>query len=121
MLTTLGRELRILRMDNQELLKDMAEKLNVTPAYLSSIENGKRTPPKKMVEQIIFIYSCSEVLSNKLWDAYYDTVEEVNLSISSASNQQKELGLVFARKFNQLTENQISSIMSILNNKRSDN
>ena len=47
-------------------------------------------------------------------------MEEVNLSMSSASSEQKELGLVFARKFDQLTENQINSIMRILNNKRSD-
>lgn len=115
MLTTLGRELRILRMDNQELLKDMAKRLNVTPAYLSSIENGKRTPPKGMVEQIISIYSCPDALSNKLRDAYYDTVKEVNLNISNVSTGQKELGLVFARKFDQLTDKQISSIMGILN------
>ena len=53
MLTALGKELRILRISRGELLKDMACKLSITPAYLSSIENGKRVPSKDMVDKII--------------------------------------------------------------------
>lgn len=41
MLTALGKELRILRISRGELLKDMACKLSITPAYLSSIEMVK--------------------------------------------------------------------------------
>ena len=38
MLTSFGKTLRKLRIDNEELLKDMALKLGVTLAYLSAVE-----------------------------------------------------------------------------------
>lgn len=45
MLTRFGKQLRKLRIDREERLKDMADRLNVTTAYLSAVENGKRTVP----------------------------------------------------------------------------
>lgn len=38
MLTKFGKELRKIRIENDEILKDMADKLNVTAAYLSAVE-----------------------------------------------------------------------------------
>ena len=40
MLTNFGKALRKLRIDNNELLKDMALKLEVTVSYLSAVENA---------------------------------------------------------------------------------
>lgn len=53
MVTAFGKFLRILR----EILKDMAEKLNVTSSFLSAVENGKKNPLRlgKKNHQIIFI------------------------------------------------------------------
>ena len=42
MLTSLGRFLRKLRIDRGEILKNMAEKLEVTSSFLSAVENGKK-------------------------------------------------------------------------------
>lgn len=56
-LTEFGKFLRKLRIDNGELLKDMAIKLNVTPSFLSLIETGKRSIPKKLEEEIKETYS----------------------------------------------------------------
>ena len=42
MLTALGKFLRKLRIDNGEILKDMADKLGVTASFLSAVENGKK-------------------------------------------------------------------------------
>lgn len=47
-LTEFGKFSRKLRIDNGELLKDMAIKLNVTVSYLSAVEIGKRNIPEKM-------------------------------------------------------------------------
>ena len=58
-LTELGKFLRKLRIDNGELLKDMAIKLNVTPSFLSMVETGRRNIPKKWEEDIEKIYSLS--------------------------------------------------------------
>lgn len=56
-LTEFGKFLRKLRIDNGELLKDMAIKLNTTPAFLSMVETGRRSIPKKWEEEIEKIYS----------------------------------------------------------------
>lgn len=56
-LTKLGRFLRIYRINNNEILKDMAERLNISPSYLSSIENGKRNPTKKFISKLCKTYN----------------------------------------------------------------
>ena len=51
MLTMLGKFLRKLRIDRNELLKDMAGKLDVTVSFLSSVENGKKKMPSAKPSQ----------------------------------------------------------------------
>lgn len=55
-LTHIGKQTRKLRIDNEELLIDMANKLGISAAYLSSIETGKRATPKNFIEDIERIY-----------------------------------------------------------------
>ena len=117
MLTAVGKELRILRISRGELLKDMACKLSITPAYLSSIENGKRVPSKDMVDKIIELYRLDTDDSENLVKAFYETVDEVQFSLKGKSELNKNLGIVFARKFDELSEKQVSSIIKILNEK----
>lgn len=121
MLTSLGKKLRVLRIREGELLKDMAQKLRVTPAYLSSIENGKRTPPKNLVSQLVELYNLDCETEKSLMDAYFETVEEIKLSINGVTDSQKELGLVFARKFDSLTKEQVNELIKILNSKETNN
>ena len=45
MITPIGKFLRKLRIDTGEILKDMAEKLHVSPSFLSAVENGKKKMP----------------------------------------------------------------------------
>ena len=117
MLTSLGKELRILRISKGELLKDMACKLSITPAYLSSIENGKRVPSKDIVDKIIKLYRLGDDDSESLVNAFYETVDEVQLSLKGKPESNINLGIAFARKFDELSEKQVSSIIKVLNGK----
>jgi transcriptional regulator with XRE-family HTH domain len=56
MVTDFGKFCRKLRIDNDELLKDMASKLKVTPSYLSAVEKGKRTIPSDWEQKIAGLY-----------------------------------------------------------------
>ena len=56
MLVELGKELRMIRLSENELLKDMAKRINVAPSYLSAIENGKRRPTKNLLDNIPISY-----------------------------------------------------------------
>jgi transcriptional regulator with XRE-family HTH domain len=46
MITNFGKFCRRLRIDNGELLYDMAKKLGVSSAFMSSVENGKKNRQK---------------------------------------------------------------------------
>ena len=51
--TAFGKILRKRRIDSSEILGDMAKRLDVSAAYLSSIENGLREIPDSFVEKIL--------------------------------------------------------------------
>lgn len=114
MLTSLGKYLRTFRIQQGELLKDMATLLDVAPAYLSSIENGKRLPTKKFISNIIESYNLNEAQIDELNTAFYETLDEVNLDTQNATPMQKDLCISFARKFNTLNDSQIDKIRKIL-------
>ena len=57
MLSEYGKVLRIIRINNGELLNDMAQKVDVSPALLSYIENGKREIPLDLTDKIITSYN----------------------------------------------------------------
>ena len=118
MVTPWGKELRIIRLNFNEILKDMAIKIGITPSYLSSIENGKRTPTPTLVNKIIKIYGLDEEQSLIIREALYKTINEVTISSRNLNKEHQDLGLVFARKFNDLDSEQISEILSIINKKK---
>ena len=85
MLTSIGRFLRKLRIDQGEILKDMAEKLNVTVSFLSAVENGKKKMPTA-------------------W----------NKKICDVALGRRELAVSFARKFTEIDDSQVEEINRIL-------
>ena len=69
MVTEYGKLLRKIRIDHDEILKDMASKLEITAAYLSSIENGKRQIPINMTKTIVAKYKLDDFMADSLLDA----------------------------------------------------
>ena len=70
MVTDFGKFCRKLRIDNDEIMKDMAKKLEVTPSYLSAIEKGKRTIPTDWTEQIANHYELSKQQISELTNIF---------------------------------------------------
>ena len=52
MLSDFGIPIRKVRLERQLLLKDMADTLGVSSAFLSSVEKGKRKVPKGWVDKL---------------------------------------------------------------------
>ena len=117
MLTELGKYLRKLRIDNGQLLKDMADILGISSANLSAVENGKRKPQYKMIQDIIHHYWLNDEEQDELWDAYAITREEVSLSLENATDKRRDVGLAFARQFDELSSKQMDDILKILHKK----
>ncbi|GAA5106734.1 XRE family transcriptional regulator [Bartonella jaculi] len=66
MVTSFGKILRKLRVDHSERLLDMAEKLDVSVSFLSSVEIGKKSVPVGMEEKIIELYDLDQDMASLL-------------------------------------------------------
>ncbi len=66
MLTPFGKTLRKLRIDHAERLLDMAKKLDISVAFLSSVEIGKKSVPVGMEEKIVELYALDQNMASLL-------------------------------------------------------
>lgn len=117
MTTNYGKILRKIRVDYDELLKDMAVKVCVSSAFLSAVENGNKSPSEKLTETIIAKYELNHTDANKLRMAskedIYSPIVQMDLRGKAFGN--KEIALSFARNFDSLNETEIEKIKKILN------
>lgn len=116
MLTDFGRFLRKIRIDCGEILKDMAEKLNVSAAYLSAVETGKRNIPEQWVNKISKLYSLSDEERINLIAAADNSAKSITLNIDNISNSRKETAILFAREFENVDSKTLDKIKRLLKN-----
>ncbi|MNY85866.1 Helix-turn-helix domain protein [compost metagenome] len=90
-LTSFGKFCRKLRVDNGELLEDLAKKLEVTSSYLSAVEMGKRNIPFMRLDKISKIYDLNSseklVLHNVVWESQLTL--KINVSDLSVEDKNK--------------------------------
>jgi|LSQX01.2.fsa_nt_gb transcriptional regulator with XRE-family HTH domain len=98
MATKYGIELRKMRLERGETLRDMANKVGLSISYLSSIENGLRNIPSDLTKKIVEIYSLNKEEVIKLENAEKASVKEVKIKLESLNKEQKELALLLSRK-----------------------
>ena len=118
MLSPFGKFTRKLRIDCGQLLKDMADVLGVTTSYLSAVEVGKRTPPREWEKLIAENYDLDEDEIESLSEAIYNSQLTLKLSLKDYGEKDKDIMVSFARKFDDLGEEEKKSIKSILDNTR---
>lgn len=106
MITSFGKFCRKLRIDNGEILKDMALKLGVTSSYLSAVENGKRKIPEDWAEKIIEYYDLKKEDVRELEMAIMDSQNTFTINTESYNQEDKNLLLAFAREFGAMDDSQ---------------
>lgn len=114
MLTKFGKYCRKLRIERNEILKDMSEKLGVTVSYLSAVENGNRSIPADWQDKLSKIYALNDLEVHELKIAIIDTNEEIRLKLKKGDVNRQEFALKLARKFDTLTQDEIEKISKIL-------
>ena len=102
MATKLGVFYRKLRIEEGEILYDMAQKLGVSSAFLSKVENGKKKPPIQWKQKIISEYNLSGKKLEEYEEYFFEAVNADSIDISTYHESDKELMLSFARKFDAL-------------------
>ncbi len=81
MLTSVGRFLRKTRIDEGEILRDMAKKLGVSSAFLSAVENGKKKLPEAWLPKLEELYSLTPEQITQLKDAIVESSDTIELNI----------------------------------------
>lgn len=114
MVTSFGKFLRNLRMDEGELLLNMASKLEVSPAFLSGVENGKRKIPEGWLSKIASLYGLSEEKFLQMKDCFRDSNNEVEIGLDGLRENQRSLAIAFARKLDSIPDDDIEKILRVL-------
>lgn len=73
-LTSFGRFARKLRIERDMMLFEMAEALEVSPSFLSSVERGKKAIPTDWSQSFVEIFSLDEFQSRSLKRSIEQTV-----------------------------------------------
>lgn len=118
--TNVGKFLRNIRIDNGETLRDMAQKLAVSSAFLSAVENGKKKAPRSWLSKLKTIYALSTAQAEELRDAIAESGDTVELNIRNTSDPNRRLAVSFARQFDTLDEETAKKLFDILNKHKED-
>lgn len=110
----LGIFLRKLRIDHSEVLFDMAQKLNVSSAFLSSVENNRRSAPLAWIDILTSEYNLDESQQTELTEAVSESIKQIRMDVADVSPNKKEFALAFARTFDDLSEEDVNKLMSCL-------
>lgn len=114
MITTFGKLLRKLRIDHNEVLKDMADRLGVTPSFLSAVEVGRKNAPTGWSAVIAEKYGLSPAEFEELRIAEKDAVTSVKISFLQSDQQQRAAALVFAREFGKMSDQTAEQVIKLL-------
>lgn len=114
MLTRFGKFCRKLRIDKGELLKDMADKLNVTPSYLSAVENGKRNIPNEWIYQLSDLYSLNDIDRLEIKKAAEESQQNIKIDLKSYNGEDRNLMMALAREFKDFDEETKDSLKQML-------
>lgn len=117
MATNFGKFCRKLRIDNGELLFHMAEKLGVSSAFLSKVENGSKKPPQEWKDKLIELYQLGSVETRELEDSLFEARNQDNIDMSVFSDDSRDMLLSFARKLNSMDEEGIKKFKKLLDDK----
>lgn len=112
--TPFGRFLRNLRMERGERLLDMAKLLNVTPSYLSAVENGKKAIPQKWLNEISNVYNLSNSQIDEIQTSIMQTQETLEINVSNMNTEDLSVLASFARKFESMSKEEKKKVYDIV-------
>lgn len=98
MISKFGLVMRDIRNRYSESLRTCAERLNITAAFLSAMEVGRKSIPSTYCDKITKLYDLDEKTHIELYNAIIETNQHVDIEISKMNEAQKEVSMAFARR-----------------------
>lgn len=117
MLTPFGKVVRKLRIDKGERLKEMAESFEMSSAYLSAVETGKKAVSVELVASVVRHFGLSAKEERELVKAAQQSGTQVTVGLVGASSHHRAVAIAFARRFSALSEEEVNKIKLILERK----
>ncbi len=105
-----GKAVRNARMEIGVRLKDMADYLGVSSAYLSAVETGNKKVPEDLVQQVVRYVSDRGLDGSEILRAAARTQQEVTLDLRDTSPETREVVAAFARRFPAMTDEQVRDV-----------
>lgn len=115
MTTEIGKELRKLRIDEDERLLDMSQRLSKSSAFISAVERGTKSPPAGFEELVIKAYRLVGDAAKKIQQAA-DRSRKA-FTVEAETPLARDTAGLMARRMNSLSEEELKSIFEILNKK----
>lgn len=118
-MTQVAKFLSKLRIDNDQRLGEMAAKLDVSPATLSSIQNGSRSVTQKFKERLYQAYSLSEEQKREFENAVQQLKGEVVISLKDVRSKHcmrkyVDTAVMFAHDLSKLDDKQLNQMQELL-------
>lgn len=92
--TPYGKRIRMERLKREIIALEMAEKLGVTPSFLSSVELGRKKVPQTWMEKLTEYLSLSESEQKQL----ETLIARSNAIVSQAAHEQVPKNTIYAPK-----------------------
>lgn len=112
MLSPIGKALRHLRLETDERLMDMAQRLDVTSSFLSAVEMGRKVPPRDLAEKVIKNYGLSVLAANNIRSAA--SASQSVFKIEAQHALARDTAGLLADKFSTLSDIELNKIKGIL-------
>ncbi|MCU8017853.1 helix-turn-helix domain-containing protein [Shewanella sp. SM72] len=112
--TAFGRYLRKLRIDHGMIMKDLAEVLKVSSAYLSALELGKKTIAEKNIITIVEYFDLNSQEAQELRYSASISQPSVKIDLSGKTNEQRELAVSFARRYQEISPEEQQRLLELL-------
>ncbi|PKM09270.1 MAG: XRE family transcriptional regulator [Gammaproteobacteria bacterium HGW-Gammaproteobacteria-4] len=113
MLTSFGKTLRKIRIDHSVTLGQLGELTGVSAAFISALERGKPVP-KDFIAKISSTLKLAPHDELALEQAAAQQIKEVTLKIDGMSDSARELVVAFARRFEDLSDDEVRSMLGSL-------
>ncbi|MGE4480385.1 helix-turn-helix domain-containing protein [Acidocella sp.] len=118
-MTPFGEKLRLLRQERGVLLKDMAASLEVSPAYLSALEHGRRGAPSTgLVHQVCQFFGLIWDDADELAALAKQSRPRLKLNSAGLTAGQTALANRLAKELRNLDPETVAAIQTLLDGAR---
>jgi transcriptional regulator with XRE-family HTH domain len=105
-----------MRLDHKETpkLKDLADAMGVSSAYLSAVETGKKPASAALVDKISDLFKVDMEKRRELHRLALQSAKFVQLQLAGKDSKTRTLATEFARRFPTLDEDTVDTLLQVI-------